>query len=216
MWSFTFWILMAMLHWTVGQIDTSAPSCAVSCWENTKYVSKCLDDNACRCSEAAYQNSLFQCLYSQCDTAHFGFALHHTISRCSSLGSEIILSIPRTPNHDALRKREAEYLAGAKAYGSGSAVGFPVQSTYPTQSANNYPTPSAAGPYSLSATSTPPYFPLKTTRGSAGTSATPTEEYTAAAATAAGPLLYTGPAPEIAPSITVPILVSMAAFYLSL
>jgi hypothetical protein len=25
-WAFTFWIFMAMLHWTVGQIDSSAPS----------------------------------------------------------------------------------------------------------------------------------------------------------------------------------------------
>lgn len=121
------------------------------------------------------------------------------------------------PNHDALRRREAEYLAGAKAYGSGSAVGFPVQSAYPTQSANNYPTQSTAGPYSLKTTSTPPYFPLNTATTPAATSATPTEEYTAAGvSTTTLPLLYTGPAPDIGPSIVLPILVSMAVFYFSL
>lgn len=212
-----FWILMAMLRSTVGQIDTSAPSCAISCWENTKYVSKCLDDNACLCSEAAYQNSVFQCLYSQCDAAHFGFALHHIISRCFSLGSEIILSIPSSPNHDALHRREAEYLGGSKDYGSGSAVGFPVQSGYLTQSANNYPTQSTAKPYSLTATSTPPYFPLNTATAPVGTSATPTEEYTTATvSTTTGPLLYTGPGPEIRATVALPILVSIAALYFSL
>ena len=25
MWAFTFWILLAMLHWALGQIDSSAP-----------------------------------------------------------------------------------------------------------------------------------------------------------------------------------------------
>lgn len=57
--TFTFWISMAMLHCTVGQIDSSAPGCAVRCWENTKYVSKCLNDNTCLCNEAEYQNVSF-------------------------------------------------------------------------------------------------------------------------------------------------------------
>lgn len=162
--------------------------------------------------------SLFQCLYSQCDTAHFGSALHITISRCFSLGSEIVLSIPRIPNYDALRRREAEYLAGAKAYGSGSAVGFPVQSAYPTQSVDSYPTQSVAGAYSWNASSTPPYFPINTATKPAEAAAIPTGEYNTAtaASTTAGPLLYTGPAADIGPSITLPILVSVAAFYLSL
>jgi hypothetical protein len=161
--------------------------------------------------------SLFQCLYSQCDTAHFGSALHHAISQCSSLDSEIILSIPRIPKHDVLRRREAEYLAGAKAFGSGSAIGFPVQSAYPTQSVNNYLTQSAGSAYTMAATSTPPYFPLLNTKaGPVGPSATSTEEAAVAVSTTAGPLLYTGAAPEIGPSIILPLLMPVAACYLSL
>ena len=64
---------LVVISSTVGQVETPAPGrrlfhlgetlkidsfsdCAISCWENTKYVSKCLDDIACLCSEPGYQN----------------------------------------------------------------------------------------------------------------------------------------------------------------
>jgi hypothetical protein len=124
----------------------SLKGCAVRCWENTKYVSKCLNDNTCLCNEAKYQNvrlcfktlpfhqklwlyqcrhtnlygwqSVFQCLYSQCDTAQFGSALHHAISQCSGTGGEFLLTVPPVANHDVLRRREAQYLAGEKLFGT--------------------------------------------------------------------------------------------------
>lgn len=65
--------LMAMLEWTVGQNDPSAPrkkafsmaestlttrtECALRCWENTKYVTKCSGDPVCLCSDPNYQNA---------------------------------------------------------------------------------------------------------------------------------------------------------------
>jgi hypothetical protein len=170
----------------------------------------------------AWQQSVFQCLYSQCDTAHFGSALHYTLSQCSRIGGETVLLLPPISNHDSLRRREAEYLAGDKLYGSGSAVGYPTQSvSLRTQSANNYPTQSVGGRYSLSATPSsllPPYFPLNTAALPATTSATPTEStYTAAAASAtAGPELYTGVALRLVSSTLLPVFVIIAAFYLSL
>jgi hypothetical protein len=168
-------------------------------------------------TKATLHQSLFQCLYSQCDTAHFSSALHHTISQCSSVGGEIIFLVPPILNHDGLRRREAEYLAGIKPYSSGSADGFLIQSAYPAQSAHNYLTQSVADSYYLIASSTSVCSALNTTAGPAGTSATPTEDYAAAgASTNAGPPLYTGNAPETGPTITIPILVSMAAFYIAL
>jgi hypothetical protein len=64
---------LVVISSTVGQVDSPAPGrrlfhlgeafrvdsflgCAISCWENTKYVSKCLNDIACLCSEPGYQN----------------------------------------------------------------------------------------------------------------------------------------------------------------
>lgn len=136
--------------------------------------------------------SVFQCLYSQCDTAHFGSALHHIIAQCYGTGNEILFALPPIPNRDTLRRREAAYAAGAKLYGSGSVAGYPTESVnYPTQSVN-YPTESVGGPYSPSPTV--PYFPLESATSPAFTSAIPTApSYSALSEiTATAPILYTG------------------------
>lgn len=98
---------------------------------------------------------VYQCIYSQCDTAHFGSALHYTITQCIPFNAgkqkEFIFSVP--PSHrDDLRRREAEVAAGSKIGGSGSAYEYATESVnssptqdaknYPTQSANSYPTQS--------------------------------------------------------------------------
>ncbi|PMD46396.1 hypothetical protein L207DRAFT_628946 [Hyaloscypha variabilis F] len=174
------WVpLLAMLHRSKGQMGASAPRCAVQCWENTQYVSnrKCTGDAACLCTEPDYQNAVFQCLYSQCDTVHFGFALHHIIARCFGTGFELpLFAAPPVPNREDLRRREEEYAAGAKLYGSGSVVGYPTESmSFPTQSAG-YATQSVGGPYTASPTSTPPpFFVLNTTTSPAMISPTPTD-----------------------------------------
>jgi hypothetical protein len=132
---------------------------------------------------------VYQCLYSQCDTVHFGPALHHSISRCFGTGNQILFAAPPIPNRDFLRRREAEYAAGRKIYGSGSAAGYitesanlPTQSVpyatqsvpYATQSVP-YATQSAATPYYAGPTSSSlvPYFPLNASPATA--SATPTQ-----------------------------------------
>lgn len=99
--------------------------------------------------------SVYQCIYSQCDTAHFGSALHYTITQCNPFNAgkhnEFIFAVP--PSHrDDLRRREAAIAAGSKIDGSGAAYEYPTESvnssptqdakSYPTQSVNSYPTQS--------------------------------------------------------------------------
>lgn len=139
-----------------------------------------------------FVKSVFQCLYSQCDTAHFGFALHHIIAQCYGTGNEITFAFPPMPNRDSLRRREAEYAAGAKLYGSGSASGYPTQSAdYPTQSAN-YPSQSVGGRYPPSPTASPPH--LETAASPALSPAIPTTPSHSALAetTMESPVLFTG------------------------
>jgi len=134
--------------------------------------------------------------------------------------------MPPIPNHDALRRREAEYLAGAKLYGSGSAIGLPTQSSsFLTQSANyqtqsaNYMTQSAALPYSTNTPTSPPtYFPLQTATAPANIPASQTEPaYTALRASErANPLLYTGVAPGPRHSIALYTFATLGALYLVL
>lgn len=199
--------LIIILPGIVGQIDPSAPGCAISCWENTKYVSKCSGDISCLCSEPDYQNSVYQCLYSQCETACFGSALHHVIAQCFGTGNEIIFAVPPIPNRDSLRRREAEYAAGARLYGSGSAAGYPTESAnYPTQSVSNYPTQSVGGPYSPSPAG--PSTPLET--APALTSAAPPEPTYSALAENTPPALYTGSSSSLSPSAYIVFLITLA------
>ncbi|KAK5635762.1 hypothetical protein RRF57_011474 [Xylaria bambusicola] len=56
--------------------------------------------------------SLFQCLYSQCDSNEYGKALSRTISTCMEVGAEIHMVAPGFINQELLRVREADYLSG--------------------------------------------------------------------------------------------------------
>ncbi|KAH7381787.1 hypothetical protein BKA64DRAFT_684247 [Cadophora sp. MPI-SDFR-AT-0126] len=159
-------------------------------------------------------------MYSQCDTAHFGSALHHAIAQCFGTSNEVFFAVPPIPNRDALRRREEEYAAGEKLAGSGSAVGYPTESaTYPVQSAN-FPTDSVGGPYSPSPMSTLfPFFPLNSATSPAVTSATPTDSaYTAVpvSTTAAVPQLYTGAASSSPQTRSLAIIFAMTVTYILL
>jgi hypothetical protein len=170
---------------------------------------------------------VYQCLYSQCDTVHFGPALHHSISRCFGFDNQILFAAPPIPNREFLRRREAEYAAGGKIYGSGSAAGYPTESAnlpiqsvpYATQSVP-YATQSAAAPYYAGPTSSSlvPYFPLNTSPATA--SATPTQP-------AYGPLpdlgsatspqaVFTGGVSSLPSTRFLVILVAIAVTYLTL
>lgn len=139
-----------------------------------------------------YIKSVFQCLYSQCDTAHFGSAVHHVIAQCYGTGNEVLFVVPPIPNRDSLRRREAEYAAGARLYGSGSIAGYPTESAgFPTQSVN-YPTQSISGPYFPSPTPSAPPFEITTSPALIPAIPT-TSSYSALAETTITPqVLYTG------------------------
>ncbi|QSZ30827.1 hypothetical protein DSL72_000385 [Monilinia vaccinii-corymbosi] len=189
-----------------------APGCATRCWENTKYVSKCTDKNknTCLCHDAEYQNSVFKCLYSQCDTAHFGSALHHTITQCVGVADNMLLAVPPISNHDSLRRREAEYLRGVKLENLESIGGYPTPSALPAQSA----LPFASG---VAFSSIPPlqYLTRDTVTRLATASVTSpadsvqTTHNTAPQLITASPLLYTGKTIKILPSM--PLLLLLAA-----
>ncbi|KAI9716085.1 MAG: hypothetical protein M1812_005512 [Candelaria pacifica] len=60
----------------------------------------------CLCEEAEFQNAVFQCLYSQCQTTQFGSALHYALSECFNYGSGASTTPPRLIRHDNLHKRQ--------------------------------------------------------------------------------------------------------------
>ncbi|KAI0439960.1 hypothetical protein F4803DRAFT_494855 [Xylaria telfairii] len=112
--SFLFLLLPAafakMLKLDVGT-DPELPSCGSHCMVDSMFVTQCLDMN-CLCHQEEYQKSLFQCLYSQCDSNDYGQALSRTISTCMDVGAEIYMVAPGFINEELLRVREADYLAG--------------------------------------------------------------------------------------------------------
>ncbi|EON67724.1 hypothetical protein W97_06867 [Coniosporium apollinis CBS 100218] len=106
-------VASAILFFTTGANTTTAsatPECLPRCWENSKYVSNCADNEPCLCEDADFQNAsrtsqarrhtpylpasknptdpsscsqaVHTCLYSQCETARFASAIHVALSRC--------------------------------------------------------------------------------------------------------------------------------------
>ncbi|KAI1499973.1 hypothetical protein F5X99DRAFT_430051 [Biscogniauxia marginata] len=102
--------LANMLQLDVGT-EPGLPSCASRCMVDSMFVTPCLDMN-CLCHTKEYQRSLFQCLYSQCDPNDYGPSLGRTIAVCMAAGAEIHMVAPGTVDHELLRAREADYLAG--------------------------------------------------------------------------------------------------------
>ncbi|KAI0410900.1 hypothetical protein F5X98DRAFT_384612 [Xylaria grammica] len=99
-----------MLKLDVGT-DPELPSCGSHCMVDSMFVTQCLDMN-CLCHQKEYQKSLFQCLYSQCDSNEYGKALSRTISTCMEVGADIYMVAPGFIDEELLRVREADYLAG--------------------------------------------------------------------------------------------------------
>ena len=131
-----------------------------------------------------------------------------------------LFAAPPIPNREDLRRREEEYAAGVKLYGSGSAVGYPTQSaSYLTQSAGyGYATQSVGGPYSPNPTFTP-LLSLDTATSPVITSATPTAPtYNAipVSTTSAPPQIFVGSASALGPATTFVILSLIATLYLTL
>ncbi|XDG08004.1 hypothetical protein ABKA04_007619 [Annulohypoxylon sp. FPYF3050] len=96
---------------TIPNTSSKPPGCASRCMVDSMFVTQCVDTK-CLCNEKDYQQSLFQCLYSQCDSSHYGPALSHAISVCMNLGAEIYMVAPGTVDIELLRSRERDYLAG--------------------------------------------------------------------------------------------------------
>ncbi|OTA87547.1 hypothetical protein M434DRAFT_375440 [Hypoxylon sp. CO27-5] len=96
---------------TTPEPPASPPSCASRCMVDSMFVTQCLDTR-CLCNEEDYQRSLFQCLYSQCDSDNYGPALSHSISLCMSLGAQIYMVAPGRVDNELLKSREEDYLAG--------------------------------------------------------------------------------------------------------
>ncbi|KAI1140682.1 hypothetical protein F5Y05DRAFT_282340 [Hypoxylon sp. FL0543] len=96
---------------TITEPPAGPPSCASRCMVDSMFVTQCLDTR-CLCNEKDYQRSLFQCLYSQCDSTDYGPALSHSISLCMSLGAEIYMVAPGRVGNELLKSREEDYLAG--------------------------------------------------------------------------------------------------------
>ncbi|KAI0883848.1 uncharacterized protein GGS22DRAFT_189819 [Annulohypoxylon maeteangense] len=100
-----------LLRFAVGMDNSTIPKPSVGPPVDSMFVTQCLDTR-CLCNQKDYQKSLFQCLYSQCDSNHYGPALSHAISLCMSLGAEIYMVAPVTVDNELLRSREDDYLAG--------------------------------------------------------------------------------------------------------
>lgn len=58
------------------------------------------------------QQSLFQCLYSQCDSPDYGPALIHSMRTCIATGADIHMTAAMEADQSLLHAREVEYLAG--------------------------------------------------------------------------------------------------------
>ncbi|KAI1772718.1 hypothetical protein F4818DRAFT_444101 [Hypoxylon cercidicola] len=96
---------------TIARPPPGPPSCASRCMVDSMFMTQCLDTR-CLCNQRDYQKSLFQCLFSQCDSNNYGPALSHSISLCMRLGAEIYMVAPGTVDNGLLQSREEDYLAG--------------------------------------------------------------------------------------------------------
>ncbi|KAI8957819.1 hypothetical protein F5Y11DRAFT_65655 [Daldinia sp. FL1419] len=103
-------LAVAFSNDSITKMPAGPPSCASRCMIDSMFVTQCLDTR-CLCNQKDYQTSLFQCLYSQCDSDHYGPALSHSILLCMSFGAEIYMVAPGMVDTELLRSREEDYLA---------------------------------------------------------------------------------------------------------
>lgn len=158
---------IGLLHSAVGLKTLESPVCVSKCWENSKYVSTCVQANEtqCLCEDAEFQSMVLQCLYSQCQTTQFGSALHHTLSVCTDSGMDSLDALPPLLRHQGLRKRGSPSIGYASGHLSASAIHSVARRSVdasahvnarPTRSVSHLPTHTHDLPMSLPvATSTP-------------------------------------------------------------
>jgi hypothetical protein len=103
----------------------------------------------------------------------------------------------------------------SKAYRSGSVIGFPTQA-YTLHRARTFILYRVSQAHTFKHYFNSPLLSSQHCNWSCWASVTMIEEYNTVAASTTGLLLHTSSASEIGPSIAVPILVFMVAFYLSL
>ena len=68
------------------------------------------------------EQAVLQCLYSQCQTAQFGSALHHALSECSNYDLDSSLDPPHLIRNQGLRKRQPFDSGLASLYVSASGI----------------------------------------------------------------------------------------------
>ncbi|MCJ1358806.1 MAG: hypothetical protein MMC33_008806 [Icmadophila ericetorum] len=85
-----------------------SPDCMSICWDNSKYVSSCVNDSECFCNDYEFQNAVLQCLYSQCHTAQFGLALHFALSKCADYNTGTSALLPRLIHQQDQQKRDSQ------------------------------------------------------------------------------------------------------------
>ena len=82
-------------------------------YEPTRFHIKCIADGF---------QMVLQCLYSQCQTTQFGFALHQTLSACSDSEMDTLNAWPPLVRHQGLRKRRSASSGYASGHLSASAL----------------------------------------------------------------------------------------------
>lgn len=88
--------------------------------------------------------AVLQCLYSQCQTAQFGSALHHALSKCSSLETEIADISPPLLLEQGLRKRNKRTVEDTSDPGSAPAIGSIARQSASASATLKRPTRSVA------------------------------------------------------------------------
>lgn len=101
------------------------------CWDNSKYVSTCVHDTACLCTDDGFQNvgiicvrstplfyaeslqAVLQCLYSQCHTAQFGLALHFALTKCATYNNGPSALLPHLLIHQKNQQKRENHRTGS-------------------------------------------------------------------------------------------------------
>lgn len=88
--------------------------------------------------------AVLQCLYSQCQTAQFGSALHHALSKCSSLETGIAYLSPPLLREQGLRKRNKRTVEDKSDLGLAPAIGSVARQSASASATSKRPTRSVA------------------------------------------------------------------------
>lgn len=88
--------------------------------------------------------AVLQCLYSQCQTAQFGSALHHALSKCSSFEIGIADISPPLLREQGLRKRNKRTADDTSDPGSAPAIGSVARHSASASATSKRPTRSVA------------------------------------------------------------------------